>query len=121
MIYIGTDIVEVNRIKDIIINNGDNFKNRIFDKNEVDYCLSQKNPYIHYAGRFSAKEAIKKALLSSTIIDKIALKKIVIVRSKIGVPEVLLPPEISILGIIKVSISHTENLASATAIFMLKK
>lgn len=59
---IGNDIVEVERIKAILRRYPQRFMNRIFTSHEQEYCLKRKEPAIHFAGRFAAKEAIVKAL-----------------------------------------------------------
>ena len=120
MIFVGTDIVEVSRIRKIIDSKGDRFLSHIYDKIEVEYCSARMNPAIHYAGRFSAKEAVKKALLSSGLFDYILLKDIVISRDISGAPNIIFPRDISEKGNVNVSISHTDNYATATAIFQLK-
>ena len=51
---IGTDIIEINRIKDAI-NNIKSFKERVFTKLEIEHVEKRKNPYPSYAGRFAAK------------------------------------------------------------------
>ena len=64
-VYCGTDIIEIERIKENIENEktGEAFKKRVFTKNEIEYCESKKNQkYQHYAARFAAKEATFKAL-----------------------------------------------------------
>lgn len=59
----GTDIIEIDRIKESIDKLGDKFINRIFTKKEIEYCESkEKQKYQHYAARFAAKEAAFKAL-----------------------------------------------------------
>ena len=62
-IFIGTDIIEVIRINDSIKNYGKRFLNRIFTESEQRYCNSCSQPSIHFAGRFAAKEAVKKAFI----------------------------------------------------------
>ena len=119
MTYIGTDIVDISRIKNMIQSKGSNFLNHIYSEVEIKYCSQRINPEIHYAGRFSAKEAIKKALLSSSLFDKVLLKDIIIDRDDSGIPLVKLPEQFSTKGIVNVSISHTDNYATATAIFQL--
>ena len=104
----------------MIEDKGDQFLSRIYDKVEVEYCSRRMNPMLHYAGRFSAKEAVKKALLSSKLFDYVSLKDIVISREISGSPSVILPHIISEKGYMNVSISHTNNYATATAIFQLK-
>ena len=62
-ILTGTDIIEINRIKNSIEELGESFKNKIFTEKEIEYCESRRNAkYQHYAGRFAAKEAIFKAV-----------------------------------------------------------
>ncbi len=59
---IGTDIIEVERIKSAIEkNNG--FRSRVYTQGEIDYCEKKdKGRYPSYAARFAAKEAVAKAL-----------------------------------------------------------
>ena len=42
---IGTDIVNVKRIKKSLKNNRDGFKKRVFSKNEIIYCDKRKKPF----------------------------------------------------------------------------
>lgn len=59
----GIDIIEVNRIEEIIEEHGDVFLNKIFTENEINYCnISNMHKYEKYAVRFAAKEAVFKAL-----------------------------------------------------------
>ncbi len=120
MTFIGTDIVEVSRIRKMLDEKGDRFLSHVYHQDEVEYCSTRVNPALHYAGRFSAKEAIKKALLSSELFDYVLLKDIIVGREISGAPSVRLPQDIQEKGIVRVSISHTENYATATAIFILK-
>ena len=58
----GIDMVEINRIAEIIKRWGDRFLNRIFTNDERAYCLKRKRFAQHFAARFAAKEACMKAL-----------------------------------------------------------
>ena len=60
--YCGTDIIEVDRVKDAILKNH-NFLNEIFSKNEINSINKIKSDfkYQRYAARFAAKESIFKA------------------------------------------------------------
>lgn len=70
----GTDIIEIERIKNSIEKLGKKFLNRVFTENEKNYCESKNNQkYQHYAARFAAKEAAFKAL-SWKIKDKYDIK-----------------------------------------------
>ncbi len=117
-IFIGTDLVEVARIRSAIQETGERFLNRIYTKTEQDYCGSKANPEIHYAGRFAAKEAIMKALKSSGMDDPISFESIEILSSKTGEPIVVI--DIKFGGKCKVSISHTNSHAIASAIYTLE-
>ena len=59
---IGTDIIEIERIRRSIDTHGLRLLNRIFTSREQDYCLKHKDSVPHFAARFSAKEAVVKAL-----------------------------------------------------------
>ena len=114
--FIGTDIVSVVRIQKIIKQHSQRFIKRTYTPIEIKYCDSKAAPAIHYAGRFAAKEAIKKALLSSGIVSNIDFAAIEILSIESGAPEVQLnhPPLDQITC--KVSISHTDDTAIAFAI-----
>ena len=114
-IFIGTDLVDIKRISSIISNKGEIFVNRIYTKSEQLYCNSGSNPNIHYAGRFAAKEAVKKALLSSGILDPIPLLSIEILRKDSGEPYV--KTKLKDGWKCKVSISHTDTHALAFSIY----
>ncbi len=60
-IYVGTDIVENQRIEKAIQKFGNKFLKRIYTQKEIDYCLSQKNSIGCFSARFAAKEACIKA------------------------------------------------------------
>lgn len=68
MVYCGTDIIEVNRIKQAIEDNN-KFKEKVFTINEINEIEKSSTKYERYAGRFAAKEAIYKAV-SKVLIDK---------------------------------------------------
>ena len=58
---LGTDIVEIFRMKDAIEKWGDNFLTKIFTKKEMKYANSRRFAHQHFAARFAAKEAVIKA------------------------------------------------------------
>jgi holo-[acyl-carrier protein] synthase len=59
---IGTDIIEVVRIGQMIERHGELFLERVFTPAEIRYCQGRKHAMEHYAGRWAAKEAILKCL-----------------------------------------------------------
>ena len=62
IIGLGLDATDIERVADTIQRYGDRFLHRIFTPGEVDYCRRRRDPAIHFAGRFAAKEAAMKAL-----------------------------------------------------------
>ena len=82
---IGTDIINIKRMKNILKKNGKEFKNKYFSNKEINYCEKKKNPSAFYAKRFAAKEALTKAL--GTGIGKgISIKNIEIFNDSNGKP-----------------------------------
>ena len=86
---IGTDIVNIKRMNKSLKNHGNNFKKRVFSKNEIIYCEKKKNPSSFYAKRFAAKEALSKAL-GTGIRKGINFKDIVISNNNYGKPTIKL-------------------------------
>jgi len=60
----GIDIVKIDRIRQSVERTGQRFLDRVFSKEELDYCMKRKNPYPSLAARFAAKEACIKAVPS---------------------------------------------------------
>ena len=59
---IGVDLTSVIRIQKIIEKYNDAFLNKIYSKEEIQYCEQfGKTKFAHYAARFAAKEAFIKA------------------------------------------------------------
>lgn len=110
---IGTDIIEVARIENLIKEKGDKFLNKIYTQREIDYCESKgPNKYQHYAGRFAAKEAITKAIGNSPP----SLKNIQITNDDNGMPYVDINPDPAFISpSLYISISHVKKYAVAIA------
>jgi len=105
---IGIDIVDVNRFRDTPFGEKTSFYNKIFNKNEINYCLKFKDPYPHFAGKFAVKEAVIKSInknesLLNIITNHINKKPTVIISEK---------NEYKFL----VSISHEKNYATGLVI-----
>ena len=80
---IGTDIVDVDRIKNSLKNK--NFINRIFNEKEILKCKKVNDSINCFAKRFAAKEAFSKAL-GTGISDGVNFNEIVILNNKSGKP-----------------------------------
>ena len=57
---VGTDLVEVARIRGAIDADAPRFAERIFTAGERAYCDARSDRYASYAARFAAKEALRK-------------------------------------------------------------
>ena len=62
IIGLGSDIVDVRRIADVIERHGERFLGRIFTTTERNKAEGRANTFQTYAKRFAAKEACAKAL-----------------------------------------------------------
>ncbi len=63
IVGLGTDWVELSRIRALLRSHGERFKARLFTPSEIAYCDSHGARSVqHYAARFAAKEAAMKAL-----------------------------------------------------------
>lgn len=115
---IGTDIIEIARIKKILEEHGMNFLDRVFTSKEKAYCLKYKEPEKNFAGRFAAKEAFVKALGTGFGKD-VSWLDIEILNNENGKPEIHLSAALTKkLGSTTcfLSISHCQSYATAVAI-----
>jgi len=118
-ISLGTDIVDVVRIRKMIRNR--RFLARIFSREEVQYCKNKKNAAQHFAVRFAAKEAVWKALGSAIKPKGIGHKEISVKRSPNGKPFVSLSSRLKkYQAHIALSLSHTKEYAIAVAVYQPK-
>lgn len=112
----GTDIIEIERIKENVEELGEKFLNRVFTAQEIKYCESKKGQkYQHYAARFASKEAVFKAI-SCKLKDKyqISWKDIEITNDENGKPSLnIIGVNLSELENIDISISHCKSYAVA--------
>ena len=117
----GTDIIEIDRIKQSMESHEESFKKNIFTKNEVKYCESHKlQKYQHYAARFAAKEAIFKAL-SKRLDSEFVWTDFEVINLESGKPEVVLNCAIPKIESIDISLSHCKEYAIATVIVLFKE
>ena len=105
---IGIDIVEIKRIKKLI-ENEQNAK-KLFFCEELCYANEHSCPEVHLAGCFCAKESVVKALGGGFIRD------VKVLHYESGKPYVeIFGKTKELLGnkMIEISISHTQELATA--------
>ena len=84
---IGTDVVNINRIKKSLKNK--KFISRLFNKNEIKKCNKKINKVNCYAKRFAAKEAFSKAI-GTGISRGINFDEIIVFNIKSGKPGIKL-------------------------------
>jgi len=117
----GIDIIEVSRIRKLMESSGDRFLHHHFTQDEISYCLSKKNSWVHFAGRMAAKEAVYKVLRMKWG-KGFTWKNIEILNGSDGAPGVYLQGsaaqalEVSLYEELEVSLSHTDQYAAATAL-----
>lgn len=119
---IGNDIIEIERIRKSIDTHGLRLLSRIFTTKEQDYCLKYKDPVPHFAGRFSAKEAIVKAL-GTGFGEHASWQDIEILNDSEGKPSVYFSKALEkrVRGtVMMVSISHCQLYVTAMAIWAQK-
>lgn len=128
----GIDIIEVDRIKDAIEELGESFLNRIFTKNEIEYCnQSEVMKYQHYAARFAVKEAVFKAISEFINGREDAIwKNIEVLNLDSGKPCINVEKLIQnikktannfIIKDIDISISHIKDIAVASVVVMCEE
>ncbi|MDO4773409.1 MAG: holo-ACP synthase [Bacillota bacterium] len=111
MLGIGTDLLEIERIRKSIQREA--FLRRIFTGEEIRFASNKKRSVEIYAGTFSSKEAVSKAL--GTGFREFGFADIEILRDELGKPFVQLhnkaKERAEALGVKKIhlSISHTDT------------
>jgi len=121
VIAVGTDIVEVVRIGQMIERHGEIFLNRVYTDDEIRYCQRRKEYTQHFAGRWAAKEAVMKTLGTGWS-RGVGWRDIEICSSRSGAPSIVLrgaareiAEQVGICDVL-ISISHCRSFATATAI-----
>lgn len=111
---IGIDIEKINRFE----NWTDEGFERIFSKNEIDYCKQFENKEEHFCGFFCVKEAFVKALGDAGV----HYSEIEVLHDEDGKPYINKTPYINSLlrnhfkSRIEISISHCKEYATAVVL-----
>lgn len=118
---LGTDIIEVERIRASFGRFGERFTSRILRPAETAYCLSHPDPAPFLAVRFAAKEAISKAF-GTGIGTQLGWLDMEVGRQESGQPFVILHDGGQALfaarggRALHLTLSHTLNYATAVAV-----
>jgi holo-[acyl-carrier protein] synthase len=120
LIGIGTDIIEVERVRGVLDRQGERFLARVFTEEERAYCSGMKHPHKHYAARFAAKEAVSKCF-STGIGKELGWRSVSVYHGERKQPLVRLDAQgeelLRRVGAthVHLSLSHTETVAMAVA------
>ncbi|MCX7922771.1 MAG: holo-ACP synthase [Clostridia bacterium] len=121
-IFCGVDIIEIDRIKRSIETGNTRFRDRVFTRNEIQYCEERNvSKYSSYAARFAAKEAVSKAF-GTGVGNSMGWQDIEVVNDQRGSPNVLLHGKAKELfnemggSDICISLSHCDSHAIAYVI-----
>ena len=110
----GIDIVEIERLEEVIARRGHRFVDRVFTEAERAYCDRRADAAPHYAARFAAKEATAKAVGRS-----LRWHDVEVTKDPAGRPQLVLHggaaalPQIARGGRLTVSLSHSRDYAVA--------
>ena len=122
IICTGIDIIEIDRIQNVLSRYGNRFLNKIFTPDEIQYCRG-RSPNL--AGRFAAKEATMKALKTGA--RGVSWKDIEVIRASNGAPSIKLYNRAlarsEYLGVssLSISFSHSRDYAVASVIASSKE
>ena len=118
---IGNDIIEIERVEKAILKEG--FKNKVYTQKELENIEKRGNRTDTYAGIFSAKEAISKAI--GTGVREFSLIDLEILNDDLGKPYVVVSEKLDKIlknkkesYQIEISISHSKKYATAMAIII---
>ena len=120
---IGVDVVDVQRMKDVLEKQGKVFLDKVFSDMEVTYCKTRKKPYIHFGARFAAKEAVAKAMHTGWS-GAFHWRDIEVVNDQSGAPHILLSRDVAKAldqCTVHLSLSHTDNTVVAFVVLESKK
>ncbi len=121
IIGIGTDIVEIERIRSMIERHGNHFLQRCYTVGEIEYAQRHRDAAVRFAGRWAAKEAVVK-VLGTGFVEGITFHDVEIIPLHTGQPTVKLTGEAARIAEamniseVKLTISHAREYATATAI-----
>jgi holo-[acyl-carrier protein] synthase len=120
----GIDIVEIDRIEDMIKRWDTHFLSKVFSAEEQSYSSEKARPSQHLAGRFAVKEAVSKAFRTG-IGPHFGWLDIEVERNaESGAPSVRLHgkaaeyAEATGVSRVLISLSHTRHYAVANAILI---
>ena len=121
IVGIGNDIIEIERVEKAISKEG--FIAKVYTQREIENIVKRGNRTETYAGIFSAKEAVSKAI--GTGVREFALTDLEILNDDLGKPYVIVSDKLKKIiqrkkenYQIEIAISHSKRYATAMAIIL---
>lgn len=121
IVGIGTDLIEVDRIRKSVERYGNRFLQRVYTERELAYAMSKQNFAERLAGRFAVKEAGMKAIGTGWR-RGVTWKDFEVVNEPSGRPTLRLTgvaatiADALVVRRVSVSITHTATMALAVVI-----
>ena len=116
-LFVGTDLVEVARVRAAIEAQEPRFALRLFTDDEQEYCRRQSDPWPSFAARFAAKEALRK-IFGQWGFEDVVWRETEVVHAD-GAPQVRLHGAALARAAgfrFALSLAHTDHLAQAFCI-----
>jgi len=114
---VGVDVIEIDRVADVIARHGDRFLKRVYTDDEIAHCRGRVS---ELAARFAAKEAVMKAL--GTGVRGVGWRDIEVLPNRRGKPLIFLygrgaarAERIQLRGL-EVSLTHSKEYAVASVV-----
>jgi len=112
-IDVGIDVVEIKRFQEKSFEKNISFYEKIFNKNEIEYCLKFKDSYKYFAAKFAIKEALKKSIQESI--------ELLDIMTDHNDHKPIVDFKENKKYVFKISLSHEKNIAVAIVISEIKE
>ena len=124
VIGVGIDLVDLERVRVLLANKGEQAMHRFFSDREREYLATRPDAAGHAAARIAAKEAVYKAMQSLSGARAIGWREIEVSRDQEGKPAIELHGVAARLseesGGLRIQISLTHSAVSAGAIAIVE-
>ena len=124
VIGVGIDLIDLERVRTLLANKGEQAMSRFFSDKEREYLASRVDATAHAAARIAAKEAVYKAMQTLEGARGVGWREIEVSRDQDGRPAIQLHGLAARLsherGGLKIQISLTHSTVSAGAIAVVE-